>query len=243
MIKIIFIRHGESTENVATLKGVAYDKDAILLTKLGEEQATKTGEYLSKTFGKFDMIYSSPIKRCVQTSELIAKEIKYPLKNIVQDDMLIEIGAISNLFDGLSQKDRDEILNKNKKFTNITSKIEKEIDPFEKYKLKIKEAEIFDTYFEVKPNYSDAAKNCKKFLRMLKKTNEKKILVITHGGVIDTFVRELCNINQKVAETYTISIKPYASRKELTGNCCCFYVGLEDGKFHVVIPPNREHLN
>ena len=65
MIKIIFIRHGESTENIATLQGVAYDKDSIILTKLGEDQATKTGEYLSKTFGKFDMIYSSPVRRCV----------------------------------------------------------------------------------------------------------------------------------------------------------------------------------
>ena len=131
--------------------------------------------------------------------------------------MLIEIGAISNLFDGLSQKDRDELINKNKKLTNIMNKIKKESDPFEKYKLKIKEAEIFDKEFEVKPNYLDATKNCKKFLRMLKKTDGKKILVITHGGVIDTFFRELCNINQQVGETYTLSIKPYASRKELTG--------------------------
>ena len=241
MIKIIFIRHGESTENVAKEKGIAYDKESIVLTKLGEEQATKTGEYLSKTFGKFDIIYSSPIRRCVQTSELIAKEIKYPVKNIIQDNMLVEIGAISNLFDGLSQKDIDEILNKNKKITNITSKIEKETDPFEKYKLRIKEAEIFDNY-DIKPKYTDATKNCKKFLKMLKKTEHKKILVITHGGVIDTFVRELCNINQRVAETYTLSIKPYASRKELMGNCCCFYVGLEDGKYYIVMPPNREHL-
>lgn len=42
MIKIIFIRHGESNENVAMEDGKSYDKNNINLTKQGKIQAEKT---------------------------------------------------------------------------------------------------------------------------------------------------------------------------------------------------------
>ena len=33
--RIIFVRHGESTENIATSDGKSYDKNKIILTKKG----------------------------------------------------------------------------------------------------------------------------------------------------------------------------------------------------------------
>jgi broad specificity phosphatase PhoE len=95
MIKIIFIRHGESTENIADKTGKIYDPNNIILTTKGEEQAKKTGEYLSKIFGNnFDHIISSPAKRCVQTANIIIKQINFNKSKIIIDDLIMEIGGM-----------------------------------------------------------------------------------------------------------------------------------------------------
>jgi len=239
MIKIIFIRHGESTENIARESGEKYDKDSIKLTKLGEEQATKTGKYLSKTFGKFDIIYTSPIKRCIQTSELIAKEIKYSTENIIQDKLLTEMG---NPAEGLSRKEIDKLISENKKLTNVYKQINKEKDPFEIYNLRIKEVKIIEKDYDYAPNTTQIIKNCKNFLNKLKKIKEKKILIITHGGVIQTYLRILCNLRADSNQSFFVTTKPFTSNKDIFGNCCYFCVGLNDGKFNVVMPPNVYHL-
>jgi broad specificity phosphatase PhoE len=40
--RIIFVRHGESTENIASKEGKKYDKNNIVLTENGKKQAKKT---------------------------------------------------------------------------------------------------------------------------------------------------------------------------------------------------------
>ena len=52
MKKIIFVRHGESTENLANKKVEKYDESKIVLTKDGIKQVKVTGKYLHKTFKK-----------------------------------------------------------------------------------------------------------------------------------------------------------------------------------------------
>jgi CTP-dependent riboflavin kinase len=79
-------------------------------------------------------------------------------------------------------------------------------------------------------------------LKKLKTTKDKKILVVTHGGIIDIIQRILCNIESKIIKNYYISTKPFTDRNEIMGNCTCFYVGLENNKFHLVMPPNTYHL-
>ena len=51
-MEIVFVRHGEATHNTEG----SYDPANIILTKKGEKQATKTGKYLNKVFGKFDSV-------------------------------------------------------------------------------------------------------------------------------------------------------------------------------------------
>jgi broad specificity phosphatase PhoE len=63
-INIIFVRHGQSTQNLALELDQEYDRDNIVLTRLGIKQAEKTGKYINEIYGKIDMIYLSPIKRC-----------------------------------------------------------------------------------------------------------------------------------------------------------------------------------
>lgn len=74
-MKIFLIRHGETLENIGTLLMGRTDGE---LSQLGIEQAKKTGQAL-KDFN-INYIYSSPLKRCLDTANLINESIKSPLK-------------------------------------------------------------------------------------------------------------------------------------------------------------------
>lgn len=113
MKRIIFVRHGESTENKASTDNKSYDPNNIKLTELGEKQAQITGKYLYKVFGKFDKVYSSPATRCIETANMtlrvnlllrnniIMEEINYK-KKLDIDELLVEVGYNHNNLDGLS---------------------------------------------------------------------------------------------------------------------------------------------
>ena len=70
-MEIIFVRHGESFQNISNL---AESDDDDKLTDNGMRQAEITGKYLNKIYGKFDIIYSSPKNRCISTANIIKKE-------------------------------------------------------------------------------------------------------------------------------------------------------------------------
>jgi broad specificity phosphatase PhoE len=67
-MEILFIRHGESTENIAMKNNKEYDTNNIVLTNKGIAQAKATAKYIKKVFGKIDCIYHSPVYRCQQTA-------------------------------------------------------------------------------------------------------------------------------------------------------------------------------
>ncbi len=83
MSLIIFVRHGESSANK---KHILSDELGVYpLTKLGREQANKTGIDLKKL--KINKVFSSPVLRTIQTSEIICKHIK---KTNIIDSRLTE---------------------------------------------------------------------------------------------------------------------------------------------------------
>ena len=67
MAEIILARHGETAWNVAEIFRGKID---IELNETGMKQAELLAEYLSSI--KIDAIYSSPLKRALQTAEAIA---------------------------------------------------------------------------------------------------------------------------------------------------------------------------
>ena len=82
------VRHGEKTDIAGTKEGnheVIENRDDPPLTKLGQSQAKKTGEYLkyilaqfeATTGRKFDHIIleSSPMLVCIETAAQIAKAL------------------------------------------------------------------------------------------------------------------------------------------------------------------------
>jgi len=90
------------------------------LNEFGRIQAKKTGKYLKKyriNGKKFDCIISSPMKRAVETAEIIGKEIKYPKKIEIFDELIeLRRGKMSGLAeDNKYRKKIEKEIKKNRK--------------------------------------------------------------------------------------------------------------------------------
>ncbi|WP_241693099.1 histidine phosphatase family protein [Ligilactobacillus salivarius] len=70
-MRLLVVRHGQSE---ADILGVCEGRADFPLTKLGHEQAERTAEYISEKY-KVDKIYSSTLKRAMETAEHIAKKV------------------------------------------------------------------------------------------------------------------------------------------------------------------------
>lgn len=84
-MNIIFMRHGEATDNV---KEIISDKEIYwsTLTKDGEKVVEETVSGLPE---KIDKVYVSPLPRTIQTASIVRK--KYPDVEFVIDDRIREI--------------------------------------------------------------------------------------------------------------------------------------------------------
>lgn len=244
--RIIFVRHGQSTENLAMDKGEKYDKNKIVLTDKGKTQAKKTGKYLNKIFDKFDKVYTSPVTRCIQTTDNILNEFSYKIKPEICD-LLGEVGYISNKLDGLSKEESEKIfdniqfsnLPKNKLFHKIKTfrqldkKLNETENPYDKLEITKYWDEIEENHLDIEPTTKQVAKNYNKFLKMLKKSKHKNILVISHGLCINTLQKFICNID--------ISNMNFNFGK--VDNCCILCLRLNKNKFSLVSSANVNHLN
>ncbi len=86
MKEIYFMRHGESTANAKRI--IAGHADAPL-TKKGIEQAHMAGRDIVRQKLTFDLIFSSPLKRALDTAHIVAGEVGLS-KDIIISDLLIE---------------------------------------------------------------------------------------------------------------------------------------------------------
>lgn len=85
MKKLYFIRHGLSEHNVMNIYSGITDS---LLTAKGRQQAKIAGKYAKGL--NIDLIVSSPLKRTIETAQIIAKELSYPKSKIRVNPILIE---------------------------------------------------------------------------------------------------------------------------------------------------------
>jgi len=65
---LVLLRHG-----IAEPHGARADDDARILTETGNRRMKQIGRGLAKRFPKAEAIYSSPLIRCVETSEWVEK--------------------------------------------------------------------------------------------------------------------------------------------------------------------------
>lgn len=152
--KVFLVRHGETEWNrLGKFQGC---KD-INLSEEGIVQA----QYLSKKFNdNFDYIYTSPLKRAVQTAEIITANKK--IKPIIMNELReINFGE----WEGLT-------------INEISNKFPKEFNDWRNDKV---EAPMCGGDLSLK-NASRRAKNA--ITKIVDKHKEKKILIVAHGGII-----------------------------------------------------------
>src|SRR3990172_5639171 len=71
-MKILFVRHGESVDDIEDRYGGAADFD---LTEKGREQVFESSKRISSLNEKFEIVLSSPLKRAIQSAEIISNEL------------------------------------------------------------------------------------------------------------------------------------------------------------------------
>ena len=98
MRTLILVRHGESEWNRA---GRIQGQVNSPLTDLGISQARAISDYLSGIFLNQELeIYSSPLKRAIQTAEIIAKGIDHLSSEVIIEERLndFNLGEISGTY-------------------------------------------------------------------------------------------------------------------------------------------------
>ncbi len=244
-MEIFFIRHGESTHNLAGTE--PYDSKIIELTDKGKAQAQETGKHL-KIYGKFDMLYCSPILRCVQTTRIIAKNMNYT-GEIQENGLLIEAGELNHGLSGLSGDEQDLIMKKNKKLVRLEKKMKDEKNEFKLYKLNIMYEKEAEKYLKIKPSLEERDENYNTFLNTIDRS-AKRIGVVCHSGTINGILRIITGINPHnnlvrvyLSTNQLLAPKLFQSSSILILNCCIMGVLLKDGVFELVILPNTNHLS
>ena len=85
-INITMVRHAQSIANAKRTNGMNADTSDInsKLSDLGKYQIEKVRDEIIKNIGNYDLILTSPLKRTIQTCQLVLKydavNNRYPLK-------------------------------------------------------------------------------------------------------------------------------------------------------------------
>lgn len=86
-IRLIVMRHAEAVNSIENFID-SNPSPGIYLTDLGEQQGLQAAELLQAE--EIDAVYVSPIYRCLQTSQLIAKNLNIPYSKIYVSHKLRE---------------------------------------------------------------------------------------------------------------------------------------------------------
>ncbi|VVB75401.1 2,3-bisphosphoglycerate-dependent phosphoglycerate mutase [uncultured archaeon] len=171
-MQLIITRHGHTPWNDFLLMQGRSDNN---LSKKGEEQARKLAKRLSKE--KIDIIYSSPLKRALNTAKIIKKLL--PGAELIIENDLVEMNF--GVVDGMS---REEIL-AHKEHGPMWRKRERE-----RYTFVIPKGE----------SWEQVHVRTKKFLKRIIQAN-RDALVISHGVVSKALLLELTKDNfTKIAD-------------------------------------------
>ena len=187
MRRLIFVRHGESTANVARDNT---DSRETELTAKGREQARKTGDFL-REFYNVTLICASPFKRTIDTADLINAALNVPIKT---NELLIE--AHNGVINGVHVSDINKTA-AGRKWSKIYSEF-KDVNPVEMTKPESKaRAALKKAQAVVKAETDEELlKRVKKAMKWIRSQKTKgDIVVVSHGGVIKFMIKALFNIS------------------------------------------------
>jgi broad specificity phosphatase PhoE len=169
MNRIYLVRHGENYANITkefSYKSVDYD-----LTDKGRTQAEQTAQYFKGT--KISGIYSSPLKRAVQTAEYISRESNKKVE-IVEYFRELNVGDLEK-----SKPDK----NSWDIYFSVTN------DWYEGMKTR--------TF----PNGEDYQTLLTRFYAgleyIIKNRDNENIIVVGHGGIFTAGLLDLCSIKDR----------------------------------------------
>ena len=197
-MNIYVTRHGETEWNTySKLQG----RSNTVLNEKGREQACLTHNGFVEAGISFDRIYSSPLKRAVETAVLMTEKSE---SEIIKDDRLIEF-----CFGKAEGKTPDE-----RKEDPELKDFHLFFDEPEKY-VALEGAEPFESVLKRTAAFWEDE------IKPLEKTEIQNILVVTHGGTMQSL---LLHIDGR-------SLKDYWKTK--MANCTINKIVLENGCFRL----------
>ena len=221
MNKIYLVRHGENIANIT--KEFSYKKVDYSLTEKGKLQAFQTAEYFKNI--QIDSIYSSPLKRALETARIISEVIKQPF-SINENFRELNVGKLEEM---KPTKEAWEI------FYDVTNEWLNGNG-----KVSFPEGESLNTL---------TARFKNGLIDINDKIKDKVIIVVGHGGIFTNGIIELLNITNKKGfydqdnhncsiteldidvenkEIIKLELIKWASVEHLSGKAAIFVNGLLD---------------
>lgn len=152
---IYFVRHGETKSNAEDIKQGPEGS----LTEKGRAEAFATALRFPKNKGCPQIILSSPYQRTKETAEIIARELKIPVK---YSDLLVE------------RKNPSEVIGHWSQEKGVKQIIDRIDGSYHADDLRISDEE----------NFIDLKKRAKKILTYIERRRQKRIIIITHSNFL-----------------------------------------------------------
>ncbi len=165
-MKILFLRHGESMDDIYEEFGGWGERE---LSPQGVKTAlelTKDIKGLQKQHGNFKVIYTSPLTRCYQTAEIIESELEIPSKLLPYLKERNTYGLLSGVKKKIVKKEYPELY-----------------DLYEKQK-----------YIPGAERYKDFAERIKILMHHLQDNTHENIVCVTHGHLITVILEEILGL-------------------------------------------------
>ena len=171
---IYLVRHAESETNAKSkTASISWAWDNPKLTENWINQSIEAWKKLNLEWIKFDKIYSSPLDRCRQTAELIAKGIWYDSSLIILENLLKEQD-----YSEFEWMLHSEIAEKHWIDPNDTASIRK---IYKNSKVE---------------NYRDFNSRVKKFIdKITNKNKDENILIVSHAWTTRPFMKEFLDLD------------------------------------------------
>ena len=167
-MKIYLIRHGESTGDIEDRFGGDYDDH---LTEKGKQQAQELANKL-KDRG-IEIIYTSPKFRARETAEEVAKQLNVPIEEVENLRERNNYGILSGMTKNEAKEKHPidfEKISKDKTYHDVTDS---------------------ESYDQIKERVLKVFKN-------ILQSDHNTIAIISHGGVISTYVREFLSEGKNI---------------------------------------------
>ena len=165
--EIILIRHGQSTANAS---GVWQGQLDFPLSEQGRLQAADTGRALKGT--KISGVYTSPLSRAFETAQIVAWEAGFSGEVVPMPNLMERHGGILEGHTWAEQEARNPALAK--KFLSLPEE--------ERWTL---------VGAETEEEILDRFKKALSAIRSRHPIPDGSIVVVSHGGVMRTFLRDL----------------------------------------------------